>query len=190
MSHVFDSSQKNILESDFRKKILPKEPVIEFISDLTPEDRGIALEVGSGSGYFTVVLARYFHKVYGIEVSKDMAYHTAKRLDDEKIKNVGLIVAERPQIDFEVDLVFFADVLHEVDDPQTYLDYRAKIVVVIDWKKDEQTSFGPPMDVRIPEERMAKMVENKGYKIGRIDAYQYHYFIWGESRSEGRSELE
>lgn len=182
MTHVFDPSQKHKLESDFRKKILPKEPLIEFISSLAPEDRRIALDVGSGTGYFTVVLARYFQKVYGVEVSRDMADYLARRLQEEEIKNVGLIVDERPQIDFEVDLAFFANVLHEVDNPESYLDYRAKMIVVIDWK-EEQTSFGPPPDVRIPEERMVNMLEEKGYKTKKIDAYQYHYFIVGESRA-------
>ncbi len=183
MTHVFDPSQKHKLESDSRKKILPKEPLVDFVSSLPPEDRVTALEIGSGTGYFTVVLARYFHRVYGIEISRDMAEYTAKRLENEGIKNVGLIVGEKPPIDFEVDLAFFGNVLHEVDDPKEYLGYRAKIVVVVDWKKEnsEQTAFGPPSDERVSEEKILDMLENKGYKTRKINAYHYHYFIVGKT---------
>lgn len=159
---------------------------MEFISGLAPEERRTALEIGSGTGYFTVVLARYFQKVYGVEVSTDMAEYLEKRLKDEGIKNVGLIVDKKPQIDFEVDLAFFANVLHEVNDPESYLDYLAKMVIVIDWKK-EQTSYGPPIDARIPEERIIDMLESRGYKTRKIDAYQYHYFIVGRKTSRNRS---
>ncbi len=178
MTPGFDPSPKHKLESHFRKKILPQEPLIEVVSGLGPEDRRIALEVGSGSGYFTVVLAKYFEKVYGIEISTGMGEYLAESLQDEGIKNVGLIVAEKPQIDFEVDLAFFGNILHEVEDPKSYLDYRAKIIVVVDWKEGE-TSFGPPSEVRISEERMVEMLEGKGYKTKKIGAYQYHYFLVG-----------
>lgn len=183
MSHVFDPSRKHKLESDFRKKILPKEPLIDFTSSLAPEDRMNALEIGSGTGYFTVIMARYFQRVNGTEISRDMADYLTKRLQEEGVKNVGLIVAEKPPIDFEVDLAFFANVLHEVDDPESYLDYQAKIIAVIDWK-EEQTSFGPPVEKRIPEKRMTDMLENKGYTIMKIDAYQYHYFLVGKKDEE------
>lgn len=83
MTHVFNPSHKHKLESESRKKILPKEPLIEFISGLAPGERRNALEIGSGTGYFTVVLARYFQKVYGVEISADMAEYLEKRLQDE-----------------------------------------------------------------------------------------------------------
>ncbi|MFP4559421.1 MAG: class I SAM-dependent methyltransferase [Archaeoglobaceae archaeon] len=181
MNHVFNPSHKHKLESDFRKEILSKEPVIEFISGIAPEERRTALELGSGTGYFTVILARYFEKVYGIDVSAEMIEYLADRLQDEGTKNVGLIAGDKPPIDFEVDLAFFANVLHEVKDPGSYLDYPAKMVIVIDWKigKDGEASFGPPPDVRIPEEEMIEIMEYKGYKTEKIDAYWYHYFIVG-----------
>lgn len=179
MDHVFDPSQKQKLESDFRKKMLPKKPFIKFISGLKTQERNIAVEFGPGTGYFTVVLAKYFQKVYGIEISTEMVDHLVNRLQDEDIKNVGLIVDRKPQIDFEIDLAFFANILHEVDDPNSYLDYPAKMIAVIDWKKDEQSTFGPPSDVRISEEKIIETLETNGYKTEKINAYEYHYFIVG-----------
>lgn len=187
MTHTFDPSHKQKLESDFRKKILPKEPFINFISSIAPEERGSAVELGPGTGYFTLILARYFQKVYGIEQSVGMVDYLADRLRNEGIKNVGLIVSERPYLDFEVDLAFFGNVLHEVHDPESYLQ-GAKKITVIDWRKEE-TSFGPPVEIRISEERMVEWLESRGYRTYKIDAYQYHYFIVGE-RIDGKGKKE
>lgn len=179
MDHVFDPSQKQKLESEFRKKMLPKEPFTNFISSLKTQERNIAVEFEPGTGYFTVILAKYFHKVYGIEISTEMVEHLTNRLQDEGTKNVGLIVDREPQIDFEIDVVFFANVLHEVGDPNAYLDYPAKIIAVIDWKKGEQPTFGPPSDVRISEEKVIEMLESREYETEKIDAYEHHYFVVG-----------
>lgn len=176
MSKIFDLSEKHKLESEFRRKILPVKPLLDFISAIPLEKRKVAVDVGSGTGYFAIPLSRYFEKVYGIEISEEMAFYLANRMKEEKINNIGIIISDEPNLGFEVDFILFSNVLHEVDKPEKYLRLaHSKLIVVIDWRTNSE--FGPKE--KIPEDVMVRMMENVGFRIERIDAYRYHYFLVG-----------
>ncbi len=185
MPHVFDPSNKHELESDKRREIQPPDPLVKFVSEIPDEIRQIAVDVGAGTGYFTVHLAKLFKKVYAIEISFEMAEYLIKKAHESGLMNIGVIVSDKPpELDFNVDFVLFANVLHELSDPQSYIHWAAsksRTIVVIDWKKIE-TPFGPPLDDRILEEDVITMLEREGLKVDEIDAYQYHYFIVGERK--------
>ena len=181
MPHIFNPTNKHMLESDARKKIQPPDPLVKFISEIPGEMRRIAVDVGAGTGYFTVHLAKLFKKVYAVEVSFEMAEYLIKRAHGSGLMNIGVIISDKPpELDFDVDFVLFGNVLHEISNPQQYIRWASKsrIVAIIDWKKVE-TPFGPPLDDRIPEEDVIFMLENEGLKVKEIRAYKYHYFVVG-----------
>jgi len=185
MPHIFNPANKHELESDRRREIQPPNPLIKFISEIPDEMRQIAIDVGAGTGYFTVHLAKLFKKVYAIEINFEMAEYLIKKAHNSGLMNIGVIVSDKPpEFDFNVDFVLFANVLHELNDLQSYIHWAAsksRIVAVIDWKKVE-TPFGPPLDDRIPEKDVISMLEKEGLRVEEIDAYRYHYFIVGERK--------
>lgn len=190
MPEVFDPKKKHKLESEFRKKMLPVKPFLDYISGIPEQDRNIALEIGPGTGYFTVVLAKKFNKVYGIEISLEMVEYLSRRIEKESIKNVGLIVANKNEkipskLDFKVDLTLFSNVLHEVPSPEEYVKWTdSKYIVVIDWR-DMELDFGPKKADKIPEDKAKAMLEQAGYKTRSIDSYKYHYFLVGIRQEKG-----
>ena len=180
MPHIFDPSHAHVLESEERRKILPVEPLVELAKVLPEGMRKVAFDIGAGTGYYTIPLSRIFEKVYAVEVSSEMAMLLRKRLEEEGIENIGIIVTEKPpDIDFRINLCLFANVLHEMEKPEEYLRWAAEksdFVAVIDWKKVE-TGFGPPLNERIDEEDMVKMLESTGLRVEKIEAFPYHYFL-------------
>jgi SAM-dependent methyltransferase len=180
MPHIFDPGNAHELESEKRRKILPVEPFINLAKRLPEEMRKVAFDIGAGTGYYTVPLSRIFEKVYAVEISSEMALFLRKRLEEEGVENVGIIVTGKPpDINFRINLCLFSNVLHEMEQPQEYLNWAAEksdVVVVIDWKKVE-TEFGPPLDERIEEDAIVKMLESAGLEVERLDAYPYHYFL-------------
>jgi protein-L-isoaspartate(D-aspartate) O-methyltransferase len=54
--------------------------------DIQPEDK--ILEIGTGSGYQTAVLAEFSRKVYSIEVDRELGERARKRLREMKYENV------------------------------------------------------------------------------------------------------
>jgi len=183
MPHRFDPKHWQILESDWRRKILPVEPLIERVRSLPR--REVAFDIGAGTGYFTVHLAKIFKRVYAVDVSMEMA----RILASKGLKNVGIIISERPpEIDFDVDFVLFADSLHEIDCREEYAKWcceRAEYVAVIDWKKD--CEFGPPKEERIDEEYARRLFEC--FDFESIDVYECHFFLFGQSSKNSKKSI-
>ncbi len=167
-----------IMESDLRRKILPVEPLIEKIKEL--DKRDIAFDIGAGTGYFTVHLAKFFKKVYAVE--KDV--NAVNKLASKGLKNVGIIVSDKPiDIDFEVDFVLFADSLHEIEDKEGYANWvkrYARSFAVIDWKKDACLDFGPPSNLRLDINYVLDLFKDFNKEVLKV--YKCHFFIFGYVR--------
>lgn len=174
MPKVFDPKNAHILESEWRKKEFPPDEVIGFIESLKGMKKNVAFDIGAGIGYLTIPLAKIFKKVYAVEISFEMAEMLRKRLADEKVLNVGIIVSEKPpDIEFDADLILFSNVLHEMENPTEYLAWsrRADFVVVAEWKKEEM-QFGPPLEEKISIKELEDMC---GLKLVKVKELPYHY---------------
>ncbi len=160
---------------DWRKRILPVDPLVERIKKL--ERRDVAFDIGAGTGYFTVHLAKLFKKVYAVEKE----FERAKEISKKGLKNVGVIVTDKPpDIDFEVDFVLFADSLHEIEDKEGYAEWvekHAKAFAVIDWKKEACQNFGPPIGKRLDLDYVVGLF--KGFRVEVINVYECHFFVFG-----------
>ncbi|MGH7342297.1 MAG: class I SAM-dependent methyltransferase, partial [Candidatus Rokuibacteriota bacterium] len=83
-------------------------------------------DLGSGSGYFTVRLARAVGsggKVYAVDVDEEMNEYLRQRLARESIANVEVVLGrfEDPLLpDGGIDLVVIIDTYHHIEDRPTY----------------------------------------------------------------------
>ncbi|MGZ4959914.1 MAG: protein-L-isoaspartate(D-aspartate) O-methyltransferase [Methylomonas sp.] len=69
--------------------------IVALMSDLlNPEPDHVLLEIGTGSGYQTAVLASLVKHVYSIEVIEDLSSASAKRLDKLGYHNVSFRVGD------------------------------------------------------------------------------------------------
>jgi SAM-dependent methyltransferase len=182
MPHVFDPEKASVLDSDERKKFFPPGRLIKLIEELDIR-REVAFDIGAGTGYFAIPLSRIFKKVYAVDISFEMAEKLREKIEEAGAENIGIIVsANPPEVDFEVDLVLFSNVLHEMNNPEEYIEWASKsdCVIIVDWKKIK-TPAGPPLDERIPLKRMLEMVE-KRFEILKVEEelYPYHYVIVGK----------
>jgi len=175
--HRFEAEKAEELISEKRKRIQPIEPFEGVIGSI--EDKNTAVDFGAGIGYFTVPLSKHFKRVFAIEAQEEMAEKLRKRLKMLGVENVGIIISDKPiDFDFEVSLILFANVLHEVENWRDLLEWSriAKHVIVIDWKK-VRTDFGPPLEERIGEEEMKKVLSEIFKSVKKFDFYKYHYFF-------------
>jgi len=170
---MFDHSKAYIPESEYRRKIFPPEKITEILMNI--DRKNMAVDVGAGTGYLTIPISRIFKKVYAIEISKKMAEMLQKNLESKGIKNVGIIVTDKPpEFDFEVDIILFSNVLHEMDNPEEYLCWskRADYIIIAEWKKIEM-KWGPPLEERITLDEILKMCD---FKVVKFDeSLPYHY---------------
>ena len=140
----------------------------------------VVADVGAGSGYFTVRIARRVGpagKVYATDLQPEMLAILRQRLERENISNVTLVqgTVDDPRLPAGViDLILMVDVYHELSQPQVMLRRMREALapggrlVLLEYRKED-----PSIPIR-PEHTMtigeAKMeVEAEGYRLTRVD---------------------
>ncbi len=138
-------------------------------------------DVGAGSGYFTVRMARRVGpqgRVYANDLQPEMLAMLASRLQKEKVPNVTLVqgAVDDPKLPTaSVDLILMVDVYHEFSQPQIMLRRMREALkpggrlVLLEYRKED-----PSVPIR-PEHKMsvaeAKLeVEAEGYTLSRVDS--------------------
>ena len=130
-------------------------------------------DIGSGTGYFAVRLARVAPngRVYGADIGPDMVRFLNERAAKEKLANLASHLAAEadPKLPAPVDLALLVDTYHHV---AKRADYFARLrgslkpggrVAIIDFRLDSPT--GPPVEHRIAPERVRAEMEQAGYRL-------------------------
>ena len=137
-------------------------------------------DVGAGSGYMTVKMARRVGptgKVYATDIQPEMLALLRQRLARERVSNVEPVLgqADDPKLPLSaIDLILMVDVYHEFSEPQKMLRRMREALkqdgrlVLLEYRKED-----PSIPIR-PEHKMtvaeAKMeVEAEGFRLTKVD---------------------
>ncbi|HUA86743.1 MAG TPA: methyltransferase domain-containing protein [Bryobacteraceae bacterium] len=127
-----------------------EEKIPEVIQKLGLKPGDIVADVGSGSGTFSIPMAKAVAPngiLYAVDIDQKMLDYVADRAKKEGVTNLRTVlgVYDDPQLPVkDVDVAFFHRVLHMIEHRQTYLDATAKYlkpdgrIVIID-KNPEQS---------------------------------------------------
>lgn len=175
-----------ILLSDERKKW--QDPL--KISKAMGVRRGITVaDLACGPGFFTLPLASLVGDggvVYAVDANQTMLDHLRATIatSDAQSKTTRVIQADVSNTGIpsgSVDVALFANVLHDIEDKNTFLTEVKRIcrpgaaVVDIDWKK-VKTGMGPPFEIRLTEAESRNILAASGLRVTKsIDAGPYHY---------------
>jgi len=100
----------------------------QVIASLGVEPGDRVADLGAGSGYFTVRLARAVGptgQVLAADVDEDMNAELTERLREEGVENVEVILAgyEDPKLpDGSIDLLFTSNTYHHIEDRSAYFE--------------------------------------------------------------------
>lgn len=139
----------------------------------------VVADVGAGTGYFTLRLARRVGpsgKVYATDIQPEMLSRLQDRLDAEHLTNVETVLGTQsdPKLPAgAIDLILMVDVYHELSQPQRMLDEIRKALkpdgrlVLIEYRKED-----PTLQIR-PEHKMSAFevkteVEAEGYRLVQV----------------------
>ncbi|MBL8384800.1 MAG: class I SAM-dependent methyltransferase [Burkholderiales bacterium] len=135
-----------------------------------PPDAAVA-DIGAGTGYFAVRLARMLPRgqVYAIDTEPAMVRHLETRARREGLPHLAAIQGELadPRIPAPVDLILLVDVYHHIDARERYFaQLRASLkpggrIAVIDFRMD--APIGPPRAARIAPDAVVAELGRAGY---------------------------
>jgi ubiquinone/menaquinone biosynthesis C-methylase UbiE len=161
----------------------------EVVKALKIEEGEVIADIGAGSGYFAVRLARAVGekgRVYGVDVNPDMIVHLNRRVRDLNLKNVVTVLCapEDPLLaDGSVDRFLICDTWHHIGGHAKYLALLKRIlkpggqVIMIDFKK-AKTPVGPPMELRIDRDDLVREMEANGFQLAVEHTFlDYQYFL-------------
>ncbi len=150
------------------------------------EDIHIAVDLGSGPGFFTMPIAEKMTggTVYAVDANASMLEALKKRIPDglkDRIKTLNASATYTGIESETVDLVFMANVFHDFNDRKSVLNEIYRILkkggflTDLDWKKNDDT-FGPPQEIRIAPDTAKKEVESTGMElISEFESGPHHY---------------
>jgi predicted methyltransferase len=158
----------------------------EVLRALALRPDSIAADIGAGTGYFAVRLARALPKgrVYAADIEPEMVRYLKERAAREGLANLHAVLAapDEPRLPQPVDRVLLVSVYHAISDRVGYFTrLRAKLnpgakVGVIGSKAD--APMGPPRSMRLSPQTVIREMEQAGYTLEAEHAFlPYHHFL-------------
>lgn len=179
-THIFDPKHAEVLEAEERKLWENPDQIIGLVKT-KPID--VAADLGCGSGFFTLPLAKKVRKVYAIDVQEEMLCILERKIRKQKIRNVELVLSEDDEIPLEnesVELLISVNTLHEFSDKTKMIREMQRLLklegkaVIVDFKK-ESRGFGPPVAIRVSKEEAIVLFERTNFSILKTVDLPFHY---------------
>jgi len=171
--HAFDNPHLFAEKFDNPERDLWQKPS-EVLTSLALADDAIVVEIGPGTGYFTIRLAEQVKrgKVIAVESSPQMAEYLRNRVEGLGIINVEVLVPENdviPHLEEKVDLLLCIDVYHHIPERISYFSHLKKDLraggklVIID--RAATAPIGPPLEHRISPELVQEEMIQAGFQL-------------------------
>lgn len=131
-------------------------------------------DIGAGTGYFTVRLARTpgVAKVFAVDVETSMVDYVRARSAREGLKNVVAIkgAADRTNLTEPVDVVLIVDTFHHIPNRAAYFTALKQVMkpgaklAIVDFRKDAPGD-GPPNEFRFTAAQISADLGKAGFTL-------------------------
>ena len=150
-------------------------------------------DIGAGSGYMTVKLAKKVGpdgKVFANDIQPGMLELLTRRLQKSKITNVSTVLGTQddPRLPLDaIDLILMVDVYHELSQPQLMLRHikaslkpTGRLVLLEYRKEDPNIPIKPEHKMSVAEAKLE--VEAEGFKLTKTneDLPRQHILIFSK----------
>ena len=171
-------------ESEERDAYQQPEKVLEYLGAISGKK---IMDIGAGSGYFSVRLAAKDAEVIAADVNEEFLSFIEQRIAKENLENIELrkIPYDSPSLEkVEVDMVLVVNTYHHIENRSAYF---AKVrqglrtdgeLVIIDFFKAD-APVGPPMDHKISIDQVIAELKAAGYTTfeAKVDLLPYQYIL-------------
>jgi ubiquinone/menaquinone biosynthesis C-methylase UbiE len=95
------------------------------------QNKGILVDIGAGTGIFSIALSKYFENIISVDISSEMLEICAGKIRNQKIGNIlpcKINVYDLPFIENSIDAVFAVNIFHLLNKPEEVV-YEIKRVL-------------------------------------------------------------
>jgi ubiquinone/menaquinone biosynthesis C-methylase UbiE len=183
---TFHFSQAHRLEDPERLKWLP---VDEVIGAIPLKPGSVVADVGAGTGYVTIPLARAVGekgRVIAVDIQQEMLSKIREKLAASgNPPNVDLVEGDAAHTTLppqSCDIVLMVNIWHELDDYPAVLVEAGRILrpegelVIVDWRADLPSPPGPPAEHRVSVLQMQATLDHSSWstvRSGTIGLYSH-----------------
>ncbi len=177
----FDELVKRF-ESPERDAYQQPEKVLAYLGDIKGKK---IMDIGAGSGYFSVKMAQKGAHVIAADVSDEFQQYLKERITKEKLSSIELrkIPFDSPSLnDKEVDMVLIVNTYHHIENRSAYFTKVKKGIkdngelIIIDFFKTD-IPVGPPTAHKIAMDDVIAELKLAGFSNFFVDvnllAYQF-----------------
>ncbi|KNZ40884.1 class I SAM-dependent methyltransferase [Acetobacterium bakii] len=160
------------LDSRQRERLVPPE---ELIGQMPIQKNHTLLDVGAGSGFFTIPMAESTSgKVYAMDPDERMLSVIADKAKEKGLTNIEPIQDYIENLSLQnnsVDFAMASLILHEVSSLTKALATIVEVLkpgghlLCLEYEKDDLIIEGPPMSIRIGSEDLEKVLSLIGFEI-------------------------
>ncbi|TMQ07622.1 MAG: class I SAM-dependent methyltransferase [Deltaproteobacteria bacterium] len=172
MHHRFDHADEWAKVWDTPERDAWQQPE-RVVAALKLGPRMVIADIGAGTGYFSVRLARAVPdgQVIATDIEPDMVRHITERAAREQLPNLRAV--QTPPTDPElapasIDRILVVDVWHHIDDRDAYARALARALrpggklAIVDFKRE--SSHGPPPEHRLPPDEILGALTRAGLR--------------------------
>ncbi len=176
--HKFDPSQAHKLENPERTQWLPPH---EIIGRLELEPGWQIADIGAGTGYFALPMARAVGsqgQVLAVDLEPALLARIQAKLTGSDIINVRCVQGEASSTGLAAascHCAFYANVWHEFDDHGAVLEEALRIlkpageIAILDWRPDVAPDHGPPIAHRLSAAQAMASLQSLGFEKTRAE---------------------
>jgi ubiquinone/menaquinone biosynthesis C-methylase UbiE len=184
---VFKHTEAYKLDDPQRLEWMPPAEVIAPLH-LVPGMK--VADVGAGTGYFTLPIARAVGdagRVFAVDLQPEMLELLRHKIESANISLHQGNASQLPLQDATVDIVCYANIWHELQDPvaalreATRVSVRGGKIAIVDWRSDCSPPPGPPLDHRLSSDSIRSFLSGHGCSgVSSQNVGRYGYLVIGE----------
>ncbi len=164
---------------------------IKIIDELNLSEHEIVIDLGAGSGIYSLEIARRLLKsggvVYAVDIQQNVLTRLAHAAKDEKLKNLHFIHADIEKIGgvqlksntssltLISNVLFTSQMKKEILEEASRLTCEGGSLLIIDWKESSR-KFGPSKENIFNENDCIKLAMECGFSLDRFLTSGPHHF--------------
>jgi ubiquinone/menaquinone biosynthesis C-methylase UbiE len=160
----------------------------------------VIADIGAGTGYFSIPFARRIGplgRVFAVDLQREMLQLLDAKLETSAerggIELVEGTASETGLPDSSCDLVFLANIWHELDDRESVLAEAARIlrtggrIAILDWRLDVNGPPGPPAEHRVSHAEVESLMTRCRWTVEHSSSFgSYSYLVVAQTPVEDR----